>query len=131
MVSGITSTLRRHWLLCCVAALVVACFAFFLPGCNSKQNLDSPVGSYYLTSLTIDDMDNSTISEDEMESFSLTLRKNRTGVLFIGDGYLELTWDEEYFYDPGGVPKAYTYEDGVLSFQNGSVFMVFQKQDQP
>ena len=130
MGNRIIQALGQRWLLWCLVVLALVCLALFYFR-RGGQSVDPRVGSYSLISLTVDGREDAALTKREMERYSLTLRRNGTGTLVIGDGVLNLTWDESSLYDPQGAPIPYLYEDGVLSFQNGSVSLVFRKQNNP
>ena len=122
---------KRRRLLLCAAALVLLCLVLFFLLRGTGRDADSRAGSYSLAELRLGDTDETALSNRDLSLYSLSLREDGTGQLVLETGYLDLTWDEENFYDPSGEPLPYRYEDGVLRFAVGDYSLVFQKQAGP
>ncbi|MBR3473636.1 MAG: TlpA family protein disulfide reductase [Oscillospiraceae bacterium] len=116
--------------LSCVLMLALFLSLGMFGGWNGRALADTPedrVGTYTLTEFTIggEDYGEAIISAGIV--FTLELHEDGTGLLVQGEEQLLLTWDENNIYDEDGVSTPYTFENGVLTMEEGDIRMVFTK----
>ena len=89
------------------------------------------VGYYELEELVLDGED---LTEDLKAAGSiitLTLNADGTGVLVSGTETMKVTWDESNIYDDEGEALPYTFEDGIMTWEEDETRFTFRKTDKP
>lgn len=116
--------------LSCVLVLALFLSLGVFGGWSGRALADTPedrVGTYTLSELILDGEDYTEMMISAGIVFSLELREDGTGLLVQGEDELVLTWDENYLYDDNGIPTRYTFEDGVLTLEEGEFRATFVK----
>lgn len=108
--------------LSCVLMLALFLSLGVLGGWSGRALADTPedrVGTYTQSEGSVEGENN--------VAYTLELYADGTGLLVQGEDRLPVTWDENYLYGEDGSPMRYTFEDGVLTLEEGEGRRVFTK----